>query len=319
MKKIIAILMACLFVLSFATAFAESEKTLSIVCATFPQYDWVRQILGDRADDVDLTLLLDNGVDLHNYQPTADDIIKIAQSDLFIYVGGESDGWVDDVLATAQNPNLKTVSMLESVEAKEEETVEGMQEEEHDHLETEHDEVEYDEHVWLSLRNAETLTETIANALCELDSANAPVYQENAASYIAKLNELDNQYKDVVANGQRKTILFADRFPFRYLADDYGLTYYAAFVGCSAETEASFETIAFLARKVDELQLPVVLTIEGANHAIAETVVFSTQAKNQAILTMNSIQSVTAADVENGESYLDIMAENLNVLKEALN
>ena len=492
MKKIIAILMACLFVLSFATAFAESEKTLSIVCATFPQYDWVRQILGDRADDVDLTLLLDNGVDLHNYQPTADDIIKIAQSDLFIYVGGESDGWVDDVLATAQNPNLKAVSMLESVEAKEEETVEGMQEEEHDHdhahdeafteadiedrtladfagewvslwpmmkdgeleeycahkaeddpsmtaedyrekyivswacnvkdvsvtgnsitfnyldgttasaeyryagfatktsdsgkisvryqFETdsaeapkyvqfndhghepgaaehfhlyfgnngfdalmestassyfapasldkegilkmlmghEH-EVEYDEHVWLSLRNAETLTQTITNVLCELDSANAPVYQENAANYIAKLNDLDNQYKDAVANGQRTTILFTDRFPFRYLADDYGLTYYAAFVGCSAETEASFETIAFLAKKVDELKLPVVLTIEGDNHSIAETVVSSTQAKNQAILTMNSIQSVTAADVENGENYLDIMAENLNVLKEALN
>ena len=315
MKKIIAILMACLFVLSFATAFAESEKTLSIVCTTFPQYDWVRQILGDCVNDVDLTLLLDNGIDLHNYQPTADDIIKISQSDLFIYVGGESDGWVDDVLATAQNPNLKAVSMLESVEAKEEETVEGMQEEEHDH---EHD-VEYDEHVWLSLRNAETLTQTIADTLCELDASNAPVYQENATNYIARLSELDNQYKDVVVNGQRTTILFADRFPFRYLADDYGLTYYAAFVGCSAETEASFETIAFLARKVDELRLPVVLTIEGANHAIAETVVSSTQAKNQAILTMNSIQSVTAKDVENGESYLNLMAENLNVLKDALN
>jgi len=176
-----------------------------------------------------------------------------------------------------------------------------------------------DEHVWLSLRNAETLTETIANTLCELDAANAPAYRENAANYIAQLNELDNQYKDVAANGQRTTILFADRFPFRYLADDYGLTYYAAFAGCSAETEASFETIAFLAQKVDELQLPVVLTIEGANHAIAETVVASTQEKNQAILTMNSIQSVTAKDAQNGESYLGIMADNLNVLKEALN
>lgn len=228
-------------------------------------------------------------------------------------------GWVDDVLATAQNPSLKTVNLLASVEAKEEETVEGMQEEAHDHDEHDHDEIEYDEHVWLSLRNAETLTQTIANTLCELDFANAPAYQENAASYIAQLKELDNQYKDAVNNGQHMTILFADRFPFRYLADDYGLTYFAAFAGCSAETEASFETIAFLARKVDELQLPVVLTIEGANHAIAETVVSSTQAKNQAILTMNSMQSVTAKDAENGESYLGIMAENLNVLKEALN
>lgn len=322
MKKIIAILMACLFVLSFTTAFAESEKTLSIVCPTFPQYDWVRQILGDRVNDVDLTLLLDNGIDLHNYQPTAGDIIRIARCDLFIYTGGESDGWVDDVLATAQNPRMKIVNLLASVEAKEEETVEGMQEEDHDHDEHDehaHDEIEYDEHVWLSLRNAETLIETIANTLCELDAANAPAYQENAANYIAQLSELDNQYKDVVANGQRTTILLADRFPFRYLADDYGLTYYAAFAGCSAETEASFETIAFLAQKVDELQLPAVLTIEGANHAIAETVVASTQAKNQVILTMNSIQSVTAKDAQNGESYLGIMADNLNVLKEALN
>lgn len=322
MKKIIAILMACLFVLSFTTAFAESEKTLSIVCTTFPQYDWVRQILGDRVNDVDLTLLLDNGIDLHNYQPTAGDIIRIARCDLFIYTGGESDGWVDDVLATAQNPRMKIVNLLASVEAKEEETVEGMQEEDHDHDEHDehaHDEIEYDEHVWLSLHNAETLIETIANTLCELDAANAPAYQENAANYIAQLSELDNQYKDVVANGQRTTILFADRFPFRYLADDYGLTYYAAFAGCSAETEASFETIAFLAQKVDELQLPAVLTIEGANHAIAETVVASTQAKNQVILTMNSIQSVTAKDAQNGESYLGIMADNLNVLKEALN
>ncbi len=319
MKRIIAILMACLFALSFTIAFAQGEKKLGIVCTTFPQYDWVRQILGDRVNDVDLTLLLDNGIDLHNYQPTAGDIIKIAQSDLFIYAGGESDGWVDDVLATAQNPSLKTVNLLASVEAKEEETVEGMQEEAHDHDEHDHDEIEYDEHVWLSLRNAETLTQTIANTLCELDFANAPAYQENAASYIAQLKELDNQYKDAVNNGQHMTILFADRFPFRYLADDYGLTYFAAFAGCSAETEASFETIAFLARKVDELHLPVVLTIEGANHAIAETVVSSTQAKNQAILTMNSMQSVTAKDAENGESYLGIMAENLNVLKEALN
>lgn len=182
MKRIIAILMACLFALSFTIAFAQGEKKLGIVCTTFPQYDWVRQILGDRVNDVDLTLLLDNGIDLHNYQPTAGDIIKIAQSDLFIYAGGESDGWVDDVLATAQNPSLKTVNLLASVEAKEEETVEGMQEEAHDHDEHDHDEIEYDEHVWLSLRNAETLTQTIANTLCELDFANAPAYQENAAS-----------------------------------------------------------------------------------------------------------------------------------------
>ena len=347
MKKILAALLA---LISMMTASAFAEDKLSIVCTTFPQYDWVRQILGAHADDVELTLLLDNGIDLHNYQPTAADIAKISSSDLFIYVGGESDGWVGDVLATAQNPNLKTVNMLESVEAKEEETVEGMQEEEHDHdhgeefteediedrtladlapasldkegildMLTDHEhEVEYDEHVWLSLRNAEKLTQVIADALSELDPDNDAVYQENAGNYIAQLNELDNQYKDAVTSGQRKTILFADRFPFRYLADDYGLTYYAAFVGCSAETEASFETIAFLAKKVDELKLPVVLTIEGDNHSIAKTVVSSTQEKNQKILVMNSLQSVTANDIADGESYLGIMTENLEVLKEAL-
>ena len=316
MKKILALLMACLFVLSFAAAFAESEKTLTIVCTTFPQYDWVRQILGDRVNDVDLTLLLDNGVDLHSYQPTADDIFRIAQCDLFIYTGGESDSWVDDVLATAQSPDRKTVNLLERVEAKREETVEGMQEE---HDEDDHaSEAEYDEHVWLSLRNAEVLTQSIADVLCELDPAHAAAYQENARDYIAQLSDLDDQYKDAVNNGARTTILFADRFPFRYLADDYGLTYYAAFVGCSAETEASFETIAFLARKVDELKLPVVLTIEGDDSSIAETVVASTQEKNQQILAMNSLQSVTEADIADGESYLSIMTENLKVLKEAL-
>ena len=333
MKKLIMGSLAILLgVLSISIPFAgihtaeaktteNTDKKLNIATTIFPEYDWTRAILGDRADDVNLTMLLDNGTDLHSFQPAVKDIMKVSSCDLLIYVGGESDQWIEDALESAQNKDMKTINLMEVLgdSIKEEETVEGMQESEHDHDHEDEEEKEYDEHVWLSLRNAETLTQTIANTLCELDFANAPAYQENAASYIAQLKELDNQYKDAVNNGQHMTILFADRFPFRYLADDYGLTYFAAFAGCSAETEASFETIAFLARKVDELQLPVVLTIEGANHAIAETVVSSTQAKNQAILTMNSMQSVTAKDAENGESYLGIMAENLNVLKEALN
>ncbi len=316
MKKLFALFIAIVFACTLLPAFGETAAPLRIVCTTFPQYDWTRQLLGNRADEVELTLLLDNGIDLHNYQPTADDIIKIARCDLFVYVGGESDTWVDDLLEASPNSHRKTLSMLACVDAKEEEAVEGMQEEEDEH---EHDEIEYDEHVWLSLRNAETITRALLNALCEADPAHAETYRANADAYLAQLAELDAQYSDMVRHATRTTILFADRFPFRYLADDYGLTYYAAFAGCSAETEASFKTIAFLAKKVDELRLPVVLTIEGGKHAIAETVVASTQAKNQTILSMNSLQSMTEADVQRGESYLGVMTQNLAILSQALN
>ena len=318
MKKLFALLMALVFACTFLTAVCETAAPLRIVCTTFPQYDWTRQLLGDLTDDVELTLLLDNGIDLHNYQPTADDIIKIARSDLFIYVGGESDAWVNDLLETSQNSHVKALSMLACVDAKEEEAVEGMQEEAHEcgHA---HHEAEYDEHVWLSLRNAETISRAIADALCEADPAHAETYRANADAYIAQLADLDAQYADMVRHAARTAILFADRFPFRYLADDYGLTYYAAFAGCSAETEASFKTIAFLAKKVDELNLPAVLAIEGGNHAIAETVVASTQAKDQVILSVNSLQSMTEADVQRGESYLSVMTQNLAILTHALN
>ena len=318
MKKLFALLMALVFACTFLTAVCETAAPLRIVCTTFPQYDWTRRLLGDRADDVELTLLLDNGIDLHNYQPTADDIIKIARSDLFIYVGGESDAWVNDLLETSQNSRVKALSMLACVDAKKEEAVEGMQEEAHEcgHA---HHEAEYDEHVWLSLRNAQTITRAILEALCEADPAHAETYRAKADAYIAQLAELDAQYADMVRHAARTAILFADRFPFRYLADDYGLTYYAAFAGCSAETEASFKTIAFLAKKVDELNLPAVLAIEGGNHAIAETVVASTQAKNQVILSMNSLQSMTEADVQRGENYLSVMTQNLAILTQALN
>lgn len=321
MKKHVSLLMALMLLLSLFSAAGRAETPLRIVCTTFPQYDWTRCILGDRANDVELVLLLGNGIDLHNYQPTADDIIKIARSDLFVYVGGESDKWVGDVLQAAQNPNRRVISMLETVVAKEEETVEGMQAEAHNHDEDEaHDhEAEYDEHVWLSLRNAEAITRVLADALCELDPQHAELYRANASAYIDQLAALDARYSDMVHSADRTTILFADRFPFRYLADDYGLTYYAAFNGCSAETEASFQTIAFLAKKVDELHLPVVLTIEGDNPSIAETVIASTQTREQTILSMNSLQAVTEAEVARGESYLGVMTRNLETLTQALN
>ena len=308
---------------------AESETTpepqkLKIVTTIFPEYDWVREILGDKAENAEVTMLLDNGVDLHSYQPTADDIIKISDCDLFIYVGGESDGWVEDALKNAVNKDMKVINLLEVLgdSVKTEEVVEGMQETEHDHDEGEEHEHEHeeekDEHVWLSLKNAEVLVNAISNSLQELDPDNKDAYAANSEAYVKKLAALDADYQAAVDAAAYKTVLFGDRFPFRYLVDDYGLSYYAAFVGCSAETEASFETISFLAKKVDELKLPCVLTIEGAQHKIAETIVQNTAEKNQKILTMDSMQSTTSEDVANGTTYLSVMEKNLSVLKEAL-
>ena len=482
------------------------EKSLKIVTTIFPEYDWVREVLGDQAENDELTMLLDNGVDLHSYQPTADDIVKISDCDLFIYVGGESDGWVDDALKNATNKNMKVIDLLEvlgdSVMA--EEVVEGMQKTEHDHdhdhskevstfeddevqdrslsdwagdwqsaypfvldgtlddafaamaekgemtaeeyktyyqngyktditnIDIEGDHIEFtyddgkkvgsdykyvgyyiqnwstgtkaamyrfeavdrtsgapiyiefndhmiepataehfhirmsnesfdaivdpenswptffpadmtgeeicehmeghdhdedeeheheeekDEHVWLSLKNAEVLVNAISASLQELDPDNKATYAANSSAYIEKLSALDGEYQAAVDAATYQTVLFGDRFPFRYLVDDYGLSYYAAFVGCSAETEASFETISFLAKKVDELGLPCVLTIEGAQHKIAETIVQNTAEKNQKVLTMDSMQSTTSKDVKNGTTYLSVMEQNLSVLKEAL-
>ena len=312
-----------------ATESGESESDkLRVVATIFPGYDWVHQIMGDRAAAADLTMLLDNGVDLHSYQPTTDDIIKVFDCDLFIYVGGESDGWAENALKSAANKDIKVVSLLEVLgeRVKTEEIVEGMQDADHAHahdheheLDHGHDhEEEADEHVWLSLKNAAVLVGAIVDALQELDPDNKDTYAANASAYIEKLSALDGAYQSAVDGAARKTVLFGDRFPFRYLVDDYGLSYYAAFAGCSAESEASFETVSFLAKKVDELKLPCVLTIEGKNHKLAETIVRSTAGKNQKVLTMDSMQSMTSEDVANGTTYLSVMEQNLSVLREAL-
>ena len=329
MKKTISIVLCLMMIVCIAAGCGKagsgdtprSEK-ISIVTTIFPEYDWVRQILGEKAADADMTMLLDNGVDLHSYQPSASDILKIGNCDLFIYVGGESDEWVEDTLATAENENMVVVNLLEELgdAVKDEEIVEGMEAEHEKEESDEHEEEgsEKDEHVWLSLRNAAALCKVIAEKLGEVDGANKDVYTANANAYIEKLRALDGQYKEAVAAAKTKTLLFGDRFPFRYLADEYGLDYYAAFSGCSAESEASFETIAFLAGKVDELGLSTILQIESADGEIAGTIKETTKAKNQTILTLDSMQSTTAADIQNGASYLTIMEKNLEVLKDAL-
>lgn len=318
MKKIATALLALCLGLSLMPApAARAETKLSVVATTFPIYDWARQVIGD-SGNIDLTMLLDSGVDLHSFNPTAADIMKIATCDLFIYVGGESDDWVEDATKQVINADMTAINLMEILgeAAKEEETVEGMEEEE-EHGEAE--EAEYDEHIWLSLRNAALFTQTLADALAQKLPEQADVFQANAAAYIEKLNALDARYAAMAESAAYRTLLFGDRFPFRYLVDDYGLSYYAAFKGCSAETEASFKTVVFLAGKVDELNLPAVMTIEGTNHRIAETIVQSTKNRDQQVLVVDSMQSTTAGDVKGGADYLQIMEKNLDVFRDALN
>ena len=313
----------------------DTNKKLSVVCTIFPEYDWIRELVGDKKDNYEITYLMDKGVDLHSYQPTAEDIAQIANCDLFVYVGGESDGWVKDALKESKNDKMQVVNLLEALgnNVKEEEVVEGMQEEdEHDHEHKDdadhdhdhdedghhHDEVEYDEHVWLSLRNASSLVNELAARLQIIDPENKDYYAGTAAEYTSKLGDLDSRYLAAVKKAKNKTVLFGDRFPFRYLVDDYGLKYYAAFVGCSAETEASFETVAFLAKKADELKLNNVLVIENSDQKIAKKIVETTKAKDQKIVEMNSMQSVTADQIADGATYLGIMEANLKALEAAL-
>lgn len=484
---------------------AGRDEKINIVCTTFPQYDWVREIIGEKIDDFNLTLLTNKGTDLHSYQPTAEDIAKISNSDLFIYVGGESDTWVDGALAGATNKNMKVINLVDVLGdlVKAEEMIEGMQETEHDHdhdhshdheieeediedrslmefsgdwkslyplllngnldkflehkaqedgddttsketyleryksswacdvdyisiegdtitftysdgtshkatyayagyniirdedgeisniryqFKTEDEsvakyiqfndhgykpgEVEHfhiyfgnedfdaltnsktnpffvpsnytteeiledlmghghshdhdheahsDEHVWLSLKNAKLIVKEVKDAIEELDNKNSETYTKNYTEYTRKLTELDTEYQKAVDSAKIKTVLFADRFPFRYMVDDYGLSYHAAFLGCSAETEASFETIVFLSNKLEELKLNTVLVIENSNNKLADTVISNTSVKNQKILVMDSMQSVTESMMKGGYTYLSAMRSNLEVLKEALN
>lgn len=336
MKKYISILLAAVMAVGCLSACGQNnsntntqaettqakdnnDKQIKVVTTIFPEYDWVKEIAGDEVSKMDLTMLLDNGVDLHSYQPTVDDIMKISDCDLFIYVGGESDAWVEDALKEAVNKDMKVINLLDVLgsSVKEEEVVEGMEAEEEEE-DGAGEEPEYDEHVWLSLRNAKVLCKAIADDLAEIDTENADTYQENEKAYADKLDELDKKYQETVDLASQKTLLFGDRFPFRYMVDDYGLSYYAAFVGCSAETEASFETITFLAGKTDELGLKNIMTIEKSDQKIAKTIIENTKEKNQGILTLDSMQSTTSDDVKKGATYFSIMESNLSVLQEAL-
>ncbi|MBQ7599020.1 MAG: zinc ABC transporter substrate-binding protein [Clostridia bacterium] len=293
------------------SAAPNSSDGLHVVCSIFPQYDVCRALMGDKGT---LSILLDSKSDLHNYSPTTADILEISDSDLFIYIGGESDTWADNVLSTAANKNLQTLKLLDLVNAVEEELLPGMEAEEEE--EGEEEGPEYDEHVWTSLKNMIAITGAIRDKLCELDSENASVYTANAEAYIEKLTALEARYAETIGSAKTKVLVFADRYPFRYLADDYDLTCYGAFAGCSAESEASFETMMKLVSAVKEHGLRYVLKIEGSDGKIAETVAAESGAE---IRTLNSCQSVSAEDVENGATYLSLMEGNLAVLQEVLN
>ena len=335
---------------------AEKSDRLKVVTTIFPLYDWTKEVLGTHAEETDLTLLLKNGVDMHSFQPTAEDIMTIADSDLFIYVGGESDAWVTDVLQKASSDKTVTINLMEHLDKNllEEELADGMEthdhdhdhedheehdhdhdhednedhdhdHEDHDHEDHEHeeheahdDEMEYDEHLWLSLSNAALSVEVIADALASIDPEHAEDYEKNMSAYCNALDAIGHNYEIALASCPKHTLLFGDRFPFLYLLRDYGLEYYAAFPGCSAETEASFETVTFLAQKTDDLGLKAIMTIEGSDTKIAQTIIQNTEKKNQTILTIDSMQAVTEQDIAAGATYLKIMEKNLEILKEAL-
>ena len=316
LKKIITGVLAAFMLAGCAPKQQQNTTKLKIVATTFPQYDWIREIIGKDNTNVDLQLLMKNGGDLHSYQPTAGDIANISDANLFVYVGGESDEWVDDALKEKTNKDMKVVNMMQTLGDDIDEEEEGLEKESEDH---DHEEIEYDEHVWLSLKRAQKIVKAIADELGELDSTNAKKYQENAEAYIAKLAALDKSYESTVNTVKNKTWIFADRMPFHYLAKDYGITTYAAFNGCSTETNASFNTIVSLAKYADELGIKHIMTIEGSDKKLAKAVIENTTDKNQDILTLNSLQSVSQSDIDKGLTYYGAMEENLKVLAQSFN
>lgn len=353
MKRLYYLLIITLIWLVFTgcAEHIEKEETgdISVVATNFVGYDIARTIMGDRGD---VTMLLSPGEETHSFDPTPADIINIRNSDVFLYVGGESDDWVRNILSSMEDSEMIAVSFMDQVSLYEEEHKEGMMESrghdhdhdgetcefDHDHMDDVSDEHEdfdheesesienitdgdsvhneYDEHVWTSVNNTIYLTEAIAHALCESDPENSETYQENADAYISELKSLDQAYHRVVSEGKRKWILFGDRFPFLYMMKEYGLDYYAAFPGCSSETEPNAATIAFLIDKGNESDVSAVLKESLSNGNIASAIAEEVGAE---VLTMYACDNIPADDFERGETYLSLMTKNLNVLKEALN
>jgi zinc transport system substrate-binding protein len=291
------------------TVIRNIDGKINVTTTNFPPYDFVRQIAGER---VNLAMLLPPGSESHSFEPSPRDIITVQNSDIFIYTGGESDAWIDRILESMDTDNMKILAMIDTVEAVEEEIVEGMEEEEG---EGEEEEIAYDEHVWTSPQNVILIVRAISALLCEADAANAGFYQQNATAYVAELELLDAAFAGLVSGAKRNTVVFADRFPFRYFADAYDLDYFAAFPGCSTETEPSAATVAFLIDKIRAENIPVVFHIELSNERMANTISGETGAKK---LLLHSCHNISKRDFDSGLGYLDVMKGNIPNLREAL-
>lgn len=287
----------------------DTKQPLKIVTTIFPPYDFASQITQGKAS---VSMLLPPGAESHSYEPTPQDILKIQNCDVFIYTGGDADAWVDKILSSMDTSKMTIIKMMDCVPTVEEQVVEGMQPDED---EAESSGPEYDEHVWTSPANAMKITQSISDELCKLDPDNKTYFQKNTQDYIDKIGKVDQEFKDIVSHASRKTIVFGDRFPLRYFADEYGLKYYAAFPGCSTETEPSVNTIKYLVDKVKAEKIPVVFYIEFSNHKTADSICEATGAK---ALMFQSCHNVTKKDLDSGKSYVDIMTENAQKLKEAL-
>lgn len=307
------LLTLCLTGCSTAKQEQNNDGRLNVVATVFAEYDFLRNIAGDA---IHLTMLLTPGADLHTFEPTPKDMASVQSADLFVTIGGESDAWADKIIRSVDSESLHTIRLMDMVDVVKEETIEGMQDSEHPEAHDTHDEEkEFDEHVWTSPKNAIQIVNRLKDTLCELDSANAKTYQKNAAGYIKKLQKLDKSFEEITKNAIRHTIIVGDRFPFRYFADAYDLDYYAAFPGCSTETGASAETIAFLIDKVREEQIPVVFHVELSSEMIANTICDETGARKR---QLNAVHNISRTDFTAGKGYIELMEENLPVLQEAL-
>ena len=340
MKFLLSIFIATAIAITLTACTNTTERTrnpdepLRVIATIFPQYDFIRQIGGDR---VELTMLLDPGRESHGFEPTPRDIVAINNADLLVYVGGHGDTWVQQILASLDRDNLTAVALMDLVDTvfvgehghshghshghDHEHSHDHSHDHDHHHShghshDHHHHEHHYDEHVWTCPRNAMVIVSALAQTLATLDPTNAYFFKANAEAYIVKLQELDNAFANAVSQGQRSTIIFGDRFPFRYLVDTYGITAHAAFPGCSADTQASPGTIAFLINTVQQYNIPIVFYLEFSNRLIANVIAEATGAR---LVEMHSAHNVSNADFNAGITYLELMHRNVAALKEALN
>ena len=311
MKKVFILLLVLCTCFVVGCGKEKNSTKYKIISTSFPGYDFARAVIKD-VDDISVNLLLKPGSETHDFEPTPQDIIDIQESDLFIYIGGESDEWIDDVLKDIDTSKTKILKLMDVVDLYEEELSEGMEIEEED----EGEEVEYDEHIWTSPKNAIKMINKIKEEIINIDNDNKENYKKNASNYIDELTNIDNQFREIVNNASRKELVFGDRFPLRYFVEEYGLTYHAAFPGCSEQTEASAKTITYLINYVKQNKIPVVFHIELSNGKIAETIANEAGAK---VLEFNAVHNISKKDFDDGLTYADYMKKNIEVLKEALN